>query len=394
MAYLRSNVPTGSEPLLLNLDETRVWRCPGGKGNVMVSLRRTGRRPLPVRRASLSALRSGVTHVGLIADRPDVQAVLPQVIVHNEHLPTLRALRTVAPDLPANITFVRQNSSWTNIGNLCGIIRRLAAALRPWRGRLQPILLMDCARQHLHWRVAAQAARSGIWLVYIPASMTWLLQPCDTHVFALLKAFMSAGYSELASASRTGEVTEEDWLRLVGRAVRSILQGRRWGDAFAQNGFGRASEIRSEVRAELGPEEVPAVGNTRPSCEDLQAVFPGRSKAHAQLPRHLWRPFDDTAAPPPKASGISGRARFGGPPLAAPLAPPPAESSASSGVEHRPRPCNGRMERVRGAAAATGAGRLASGGIERTPILVKATAAARAVERSPPTLPPAGAGAP
>ena len=390
VAYLKRQVPTGSEPLLLNLDETRVWRCTGGRGNVMVSLRHTGRRPLPVRRASLGARRSGVTHVGLVADRPDVQAALPQVIVHNEHLPTLRGLRAVAAELPPNIAFVRQTSSWTNTTNMCDILRRIAVALLPWRGRLQPILLLDCAKQHLHWRVAAQAARSGIWLAYIPASLTWLLQPCDTHVFAVYKAFMTAAYSELAAASPTGEVSEEDWLRLVGRAVRTILQGRRWSNAFVQNGFGRAAEIREEIRAELGPEDVPVVGDGRPSGEDLRVVFPGRCRAHAVLPRHLWRPFERALAPPPKASSVRGS--FWPSPLAVPRAPPPVDSDAVRGVQLRP--CPAPSQRARAAAAADDPGLAAESGMGRTAPAVKATAAMRAGAFPQPKCASAGRGAP
>ena len=87
-------MPPGKNVLLINLDETRVCRSPaGGRGNVMVSKRDYRRRPLPTRRATRSQRRSGLTHVALIADRSDVQAVLPQVFVHCEHFPTSRVLR-------------------------------------------------------------------------------------------------------------------------------------------------------------------------------------------------------------------------------------------------------------------------------------------------------------
>jgi hypothetical protein len=53
--------------LLLNLDETRVtWDYGGGKGNVFVSRRNYGRRPLPVQRATKAQLRSGLTHAALM----------------------------------------------------------------------------------------------------------------------------------------------------------------------------------------------------------------------------------------------------------------------------------------------------------------------------------------
>jgi hypothetical protein len=39
--------------------------------------------------------------------------------------------------------------------------------------------------------VARRAAELGIWLVFVPAKLTFLLQPIDEHIFALYKRFLS-----------------------------------------------------------------------------------------------------------------------------------------------------------------------------------------------------------
>lgn len=130
--------------MLLNLDETRVSRRPGkGRGNIMVSSRTYKRqcRPRPIQRATRAQLRGGVTHVAFVADRPEVQAVLPQVIIHNKHMPTLRTRRAIAAEVPDNGVIVRQTSSWTNTDNMVDLLRRLGLALTPWTRALQPFFL-------------------------------------------------------------------------------------------------------------------------------------------------------------------------------------------------------------------------------------------------------------
>ena len=62
-------------------------------------------------------------------------------------------------------------------------MRRIADTVRRVGATLVPVLLMDCARQHIHRSVFDAAARQGVRLVLIPAKLTWLLQPCDAHVF-------------------------------------------------------------------------------------------------------------------------------------------------------------------------------------------------------------------
>ena len=63
-------------------------------------------------------------------------------------------------------------------------MRRIANAVRGAGERLAPVLLMDCARQHIQQSVFEAAARLGVRLVWIPAELRWLLQPCDAHVFS------------------------------------------------------------------------------------------------------------------------------------------------------------------------------------------------------------------
>ena len=150
----------------MNLDETRVGRIPGrGRGNVFVSKRHYRDRPLPTRGATLGQLRSGLTHVGFVASRFEVQAALPHMLVTNEHFPTAATLRALEPEMQAlRIMVIRQKSSWTKEATMRSIFARIGEALAPFLDRFQPIILLDCAKSHLSWRVVATASRNNLWV--------------------------------------------------------------------------------------------------------------------------------------------------------------------------------------------------------------------------------------
>ena len=313
----------------MNLDETRCTRIPGrGKGNVFISKRDHQQCPEPTQRATRAQLRGGLTHVGIVASRLDVQQTLPQVMVCNEHVPALATLRAVEPQLIAQqIIVLRQKSSWTSTPVLCAILDALAEALAPWATEVQPILLLDCAKSHVGWRVAASAARHNIWLAYIPAHLTWLLQPLDTHVFAAFKASADAAYAALRSESPSGEVSDTAWLQLLVDTVTRVVKSRSWGHAFQQNGFSSVDAVRREIVAELGPGPLPSVPFGRPTLADLHKVYPAKCKVPERL---LWRGVDGPRAPKAlgaKAAGVApaaGLAVLAPPPPAAPAEPPDA----------------------------------------------------------------------
>ena len=52
----------------------------------------------------------------------------------------------------------------------------------------QPILIMDCARCHILRSVIAKAKALGFWMVFVPAHLTFLLQPLDIDAFAPTQA--------------------------------------------------------------------------------------------------------------------------------------------------------------------------------------------------------------
>ena len=134
-------------------------------------------------------LRACLTHVAIIASRPDVQRMLPQELLGNQRVLLARDTREVQPHMPSNVRIIRGKCGWTNVAYVRGLMHRIAPAVRRVGDHLVPVLLMDCARQRIHRSVFAAAARQGVRVVLIPAKLTWLLQPRDTHVFQRYKRY-------------------------------------------------------------------------------------------------------------------------------------------------------------------------------------------------------------
>ena len=75
----------------------------------------------------------------------------------------------------------------------------------------QVVLLSDVARSHLRRSISLLARRYEMPLLYVPARLTWLLQPADTHVFAKLKQALRVAWTKLRSESVAGDVAAKTW---------------------------------------------------------------------------------------------------------------------------------------------------------------------------------------
>ena len=278
----------GRTLLRVNLDETAVCLHPGqGKGAIFVtkgSLRAGCGQRVPKWKR-----RCYMTHIGIVCDRSGVQAALPQFLVANERTLKARSLAALAGACPPNVTLLRQTSAWNNTALTRRVVRAVAAAIARQReslGDVQVVLFMDCAKIHLHASVLRACKAAGVWLIVIPPHTTGHLQPLDTHVFALFKSWLIHAYQEARTRSRSanGDLDMDEFLPCVYDAIRSVLEGRTWADAFAQDGFGaRQSALCESLKRRLGLEQPAHVPVARPSDAQLQVLFPRRWKVPTAL---------------------------------------------------------------------------------------------------------------
>ena len=280
--HLASRAPAGKSILRINIDETSVCLFQGtGKGTVFYSKKRQGPDAEPTQPASRNKRRTCLTHVAIICDNPRLQPLLPQYIIGNSQTFLQRDWPALLAAAPGNVVLIRQKSAWNNVTLFVQILHRLGTLLRPYLLSCQPVLLLDACRLHCARPVLQACLRSHLWLVFVPAKLTWLLQPCDTHAFQRYKLVLRNAYQAKRATSIGGELTIGEFLECMYRAIRSVLQGERWGLAFDRDGFGQnQTQVSTYIRRQAQLEAGFAAPAVRPSEEQLRLCFPQRARVH------------------------------------------------------------------------------------------------------------------
>lgn len=260
----------------MNLDETAVktWMAPG-KGLIakpMLSVGRRGRRVAP---ATRKQQRGCVSHIAFVCDNPDIQPRLPHVFIGNAAVLPVYIQREIEPQLFSNVFLVRRKSAWVDAGYMVEIMKLLGAILAPFLSNFQPILLMDALPAHLAPKVFRAAARCGIWVVVVPAKLTYLIQPADTHVFYKYKMYLRRRYMEAMASSAEGALELRAVLMAMNDGVRYVCQAHDWSKAFDENGFGHKQRlVRQSVILAAGLELPLAVPASVPTLAQLQSLWP------------------------------------------------------------------------------------------------------------------------
>ena len=274
-AWMRRQCAAEKKILRLNLDETSIKLfVPCGRGHIARLDKREGRRLRQP--ASRRQMRMSVTFVAIICDEPNIQVHLPQIILGGERVLPQSILREVRPSLRSNVSVLRTTNGWMTAGLMARLMTVLGKSLEPITKTYQPIMLFDAFSAHLSPRVFRAAARAHIWTVVIPAKMTGLLQPLDTHVFYRLKMYLRYRYLEKAAQTATGRVPLQHMIMAVNDAVRFILQKYTWSRAFESNGFSlHGGPLRDRIREAMGCSDSCQWHNDRPlSLRQFQDIWP------------------------------------------------------------------------------------------------------------------------
>lgn len=174
------------------------------------------------------------------------------------------------------------------------------------------------------WRTCTD---NGVWALVVPAKLTWLLQPLDTHVFALYKARLSHE-TQMSCIAAVRGLDVGMLIDAICVAGTQVLEGRSWDHAFDQTGFGRSQRsLGGRVVSGLDLSAAIRVPCTRPTLGQLAACFPRRTCVPVAA---IWRQFD----------GPSESERAVVAPAAAPIgaAPSVLRSFGADGLLRRPFP--------------------------------------------------------
>ena len=274
----------GKEPLLINLDETSVPVVfTGGKGNIVAVRGKHAWRTMPRQRLGRAHVRMFFTHVGIICNKPLIQPLLPQVIFVGAHTITLAEWRDLTANLPNNVYVKRMPKGWNNTQQHRIIIRIWGLILGPFLATMQPILSFDAAPLHLAQEVLREITSAHIWYIVVPARLTWMLQPLDSHAFVLYKNYLRRGFTDAVGNGDTRSFMRR-MLDLVIGAIRYILQGRNWQKAFEQNGFAPDLDSISDfVRHQCGPVPLPPLPLACPTADQLRICWPRNRPFYEEL---------------------------------------------------------------------------------------------------------------
>ncbi|CAE8724718.1 unnamed protein product [Polarella glacialis] len=274
--YVRSCVPVGKRTLMINMDETALaYSGAGQKGTIVCRDRLPNGRSLRTEQASRNDMRGNVTHMAFICDDSSVQPLLPQIFLGNHSKFTIRLLNSVAGQLPPNIHLWRQESSWNSHSTMRKALGILHRALQPIASTHSIILILDIARVHIHHTIYQHAKQCGIRLLYVPARLTWLLQPCDTHLFARFENELRRQWHEERCQSESGIICSAGWLHIIAQAIRVVIQGNKWRNSFSETGaIDDQAGLLKYILGHMGLLELFAAPSTPPPLEDGRRIFP------------------------------------------------------------------------------------------------------------------------
>lgn len=280
--FLRSEVPDDRQILRINIDETQVRFFYEQHAGYRLKRRHLLQKhsSVAVRPAGLASRRRALTHVGIICDDAELQKSLPQVFLGNEAVLRLEDMQSLGTFLPSNFHVWRCKSGWIATATLVRVLGLLAKVLQEKAPTRQVVLFWDAYRVHFTDRVLAALARHRMWPLLIPASVTWLLQPLDSHAFARYKAALRRIFHRrsMALPVGSGTLSTEMVLRCAVEATQTVLETVHWAAAFDGNGFGESRRsIRASVLQELQLTEAPTWPIALPRYADFVHCFPGRT---------------------------------------------------------------------------------------------------------------------
>ena len=323
--FLHANVETRRSTLLLSMDETNVRLYQeGGAGNLSLRAYRLKRHPRALsRNVPRGATRATMTHVATICNDEVVQRLLPQLLLISKRQLSEAEADRLRALLPANVQLLRVAKAWVNTDVMMLWVRELQRRVSHLQRTHRVILFMDVWRAHLQKHVLRTCGKYGFWPCFIPAKLTWALQPCDTHLFAQYKDKLALECQRRLVGSANGQRTWAVVIESLREVVREVMENKSWAKAFEDNGLTPGQlHVSDRVRMKLGWDAgIPVVGHGLPELHHLSSVMPGNTIIpveelfHGLLLRERGEPTastphqPDADAPPALTNPWHGRTR-------------------------------------------------------------------------------------
>ena len=259
------------EPIVINMDETMLSSVKPMKLGVVPDRQRAGlfsmhgvRREVQLPRTSL---------IACVCNDSTLQATLPQMRLPRGPKGRIAGSRARAAYAEAGTPQMTLHGSggWNNADTCSVWLRSLAQRLRRAAPGRPILLVMDDCSVHVSETLLRRCVAWSIGLVIIPSRMTWMLQPCDTHVFSRLKSSIRKKCFEEVARSGSGSLAPGKRIRLHGEAIREVLCDSSWTAVMERSGLsGPGHDLRPSVAQSLSGVDLVA---RFPSEEELQEAL-------------------------------------------------------------------------------------------------------------------------
>ena len=262
----------GRKVVVLNLDETSIAKAYSQmKGTVMLPSAWPEYNSLDMsEHVNKNKTRCHVSYCAIVASDPLISERLPQVLLASrknmsrsleQHADVMLGVRTHL--------WVR-DSAWMTQEIFLEILDLLVDALEPYHDFFEFILVFDASRVHFSMDIAQKLWFAEIRIVVVPAKLTWLLQPLDTHVFANFKNNLRKQLQHAALNAPDGQLNDREWIKSVAHCI-SQMTSVNHARAFHRNGMmGHQIFMKAVESKILPPDFVDNVGNQTPSLEDVK----------------------------------------------------------------------------------------------------------------------------
>lgn len=264
-------------PLRINMDETSIKLWPEQKAGHLTTEARLQKRSPGGLASSVAKhrTRASISYVCMVCDDLAIQPILPQILFVSKNVVTKTVVETVTAVLPPNVRIVYSDSTWTTTAKMKDLLRHLKDVLADHLENRQVIFSADCFRAHTTVPVWNTCKLCNMYYFIIPAKTTWILQPCDTHVFAGLKRkYQEHCLSEMMKDPR-GHMSVEGVFSCLIKSIEEVVTSRCWSHAFRDLGLtGDQVNVSARVLSKIGLDGPPAVGQGLPTLPMLQCIFP------------------------------------------------------------------------------------------------------------------------
>ncbi len=263
--------------VFINLDETNIKLMPKMRCGFLVTKARKMKRSSRglAACATKAQLRGSFTHVGIVCDSVALQKHLPQWLIVSKSLFTKADIEMVRLHLPGNMKVIHKKSAWMDGETFTLLLKEIKEKVQQLEPDTQIILSADCFKAHLTHAIWRTCVNQSIFYGVIPSKLTWALQPCDTHVFALLKRKLQEHCMQKLLATPDGVLTKEALMGSLVSAISEVVCDRDWSIAFSHTGLvGHQRDVTGRLLGKLALESLEHVGHEVPTLQQLMTVLP------------------------------------------------------------------------------------------------------------------------